>query len=495
VSVRALLAAAAVALLAAAPAAAAPRLVPLGTFDNPTYVTGPPGDDTRVFVVERPGRIRVVRGGALLARPFLDVAAQVRSVGGEQGLLSMTFAPDYATSGRFFVYFTAEPDGHIEVREYRRSADPDVADPAVQRTLLRIPHPTFANHNGGQLQIGPDGMLWIGTGDGGGRDDPHQNAQDRSSELGKLLRVTLDGAIPADNPFPGSRIWAYGLRNPWRFSFDRATGALFIGDVGQSRVEEVDLAPAPGLAKGANWGWPCFEGTRTNTDTTLPCTAPGARAPFLERSHFEPDNFCSITGGYVVRDPGLPTLAGRYLFGDYCQPAIISVSPGNAGGARSTGLRVDRLSSFGEDTCGRIYAASLTGPVYRLQDGAATTCTSTGPPPPPPDDVAAPALDVTLAGWRKLGPRRRMRVRVECGEDCHAVVRARLPGLARLTTREADLTRGDEVQLRLKLSRREARRVRRARRGREVLLKVGVRASDAAGNMARDRHRRRLPER
>jgi len=493
VSVRAALLLAVVgALLAAAPAGAAPALVPLGTFESPTYVTGPPGDDTRVFVVERAGRIRILRDGAERPQPFLDLAADTRSAGSEQGLLSMAFAPDYAASGRFFVYLTAEPDGHIEVREYRRSAQPDVADPTVRRTLVRIPHPTYANHNGGQLRVGPDGMLWIGTGDGGGGNDPFQNAQDLRSELGKILRVTLDGAIPADNPFPGSRVWAYGVRNPWRFSFDRLTGDLVIGDVGQGAREEVDVAPAPERGRAANWGWPCFEGTRTNADTAQPCTAPGALPPFLERRHAA-DGYCSITGGYVVRDPRLPTLAGRYLFGDFCRPAIQSVALGDASGAQSTGLSVDGLSSFGEDACGRIYVASLTGPVYRLQDGAATTCTSTGAPPA--QDAAAPGLDVRLHGARRLGARRRMSVAVGCDEPCEIRVRARLPGLAKLSARHVDAAGGETVRLRPALSRAEARRVRRARRGRRVQLKVTVQAADAAGNVAQDRRRRRLPAR
>jgi hypothetical protein len=410
----------------------------------------------------------------------------------------MAFAPDYATTGRFFVYLTSQPAGDVEVREYRRSAsDPNRAEPTVRNTLIDVAHPTFLNHNGGQLQVGPDGMLWIGTGDGGGRDDPNGNAQDLGSELGKLLRVTLDGAIPADNPF-GTRVWAYGLRNPWRFSFDRANGDLVIGDVGQGAREEIDVARAPGLGKGANWGWPCLEGTRVNTDTTQPCSAPGAVPPFLERSHSAPDDFCSITGGYVVRDPRLPTLAGRYLFGDFCATGIESVALSDARTARPAGLEAPQLSSFGEDTCGRVYVASLAGTVYRIEDAAPVSCTGGTTPPPGGSaggDTAPPPLDVALEGARKLGGNRAMSVHATCGEACHVRVRARFPGLAKLSVREADVAAGEDVELRPRLTRAEARRVRRARDGRRLLLKVTVHATDAAGNLASEPRRRRLPAR
>ena len=281
---------AAAGLLAAPGAAdvATPRLQPVGTFSAPVYVTAPLHEDHLLFVVERAGVIRVVRDGTVLPRPFLDISALVNQAG-EGGLLSVAFPPRYWQTGRFVVYYT-DLGGSIQIAEYRRSAsDPELADPLSARPILQIAHPVFSNHYGGSMQFGPDGLLYVGTGDGGSGDDPDGNAQNLGSLLGKLLRVDpFSGdpyAIPAGNPFIGvtgarPEIFAYGLRNPWRFSFDRTTGDLTIGDVGQNLWEEVDAvrAPVPG---GINFGWRVYEGLHVH----LPGTAPGAVAPVFEYPH------------------------------------------------------------------------------------------------------------------------------------------------------------------------------------------------------------------
>ncbi|UTI65651.1 PQQ-dependent sugar dehydrogenase [Paraconexibacter antarcticus] len=350
-------------------------LLGIGTFDSPLYVTAGPGDDRRLFVVEQPGRIRIIRGGRTLARPFLDITRRVTS-GGEQGLLSVAFAPDYARSGRFYVYYT-DKEQQQRVVEYRR-ATADRAAAGSARLVLKMAD-RESNHNGGLLTFGPDGLLYIGTGDGGGADDQHGsrgNAQDLTSPLGKLLRIDPRAAggrpysIPASNPFAGrgggvrGEIYSYGLRNPWRYAFDRATGELVIGDVGQNTIEEVDVV-AKGKGRGANFGWRPFEGTDVHSPGEA---APGAIAPVIQLRHS--DGYCSITGGYVVRDPSLPaSLRGRYLYSDFCKGDIraAKVSPSGASGDRGLPLKtVQSLSSFGQDNRGRIYVVSLSGAVYRL---------------------------------------------------------------------------------------------------------------------------------
>jgi glucose/arabinose dehydrogenase len=346
------------------------RLVRIGTFSEPVFVTAPRGDRRVQFVVEQGGRIMVVRNGRKLATPFLDISGQVKS-GGEQGLLSMAFAPDYATSGRFYVYFTAN-DGDQRVVEYRR-ASADRADAGSARLVLEMAD-SEANHNGGLLLFGPGGHLYIGTGDGGGGGDRHGrrgNAQDLGSLLGKILRIDPRASggrpysVPRSNPFVGrsgarGEIYAYGLRNPWRFSFDRRNGDLSIGDVGQGDVEEIDFVRS---GRGKNFGWRPFEGRRRYTPGE---SAPGHVRPVIQRFH--DDGNCSITGGVVVRDRSVPALFGRYVFGDFCVGRVESAKlrPGRATQQRRTRLRVAMLSSFGEDARGRVYATSLNGPVYRI---------------------------------------------------------------------------------------------------------------------------------
>ena len=342
----------------------------IGTFDQPVFLTGAPGEPGRVFVVERPGRIAVLSGGRRSPKPFLDISSKVNSSGGEQGLLSVAFAPDYRTSGRFYVYYT-DASNNIRIVQYRRaSGSPDRADPGSARGVLTIDHHAETNHNGGQLGFGPEGDLYIGVGDGGSEGDPHDYGQNTDVLLGKVLRISpLAGggyAIPPGNPFAkaaGHRgeIWPYGLRNPWRFSFDRKTGDLIIADVGQDKYEEIDFA-RHGTGAGANYGWSIFEAD----SRYKPGSAPGAIKPVLVAPHSA--GYCAIIGGFVVRDPSLRPLYGRYLYGDNCKPQISSalLSSGHARDNRATGLSVDSLSAFGEDDAGHIYAVSLGGPVYRI---------------------------------------------------------------------------------------------------------------------------------
>jgi len=336
-------------------------------------VTQAPGDRTRLFVVEQDGRIVVVRDGQVLDEPFLDVSSQVVS-GGEQGLLGLAFAPDYARSGRLYIDYT-DTNGDTRIVEYRRGASADRADPGSARQLIFQDQPE-SNHNGGQLAFGPDGLLYVGLGDGGGGDDQHGpigNAQNLGTLLGKILRIDPRPGggrpyrIPRGNPFAGRRgakpaIYAWGLRNPWRFSFDRKTGDLTIGDVGQDHVEEIDFRRR-GTGRGANFGWRAWEGTRRE-DPSL--TVRRKVGPALQYTH--DGGGCSVTGGYVIRDPRLPALVGRYVYGDFCVGDLFTAKlrQGGASGRRSLGLHVSELSSFGEDLAGRVYVVSLDGPVYRL---------------------------------------------------------------------------------------------------------------------------------
>jgi glucose/arabinose dehydrogenase len=438
----------AVALALTAPvaaAAAAPSpvaLVPVARFSSPVGVVAAPGDAGRLFVVEQAGRIVERRGKSQTT--FADLTDRVKADGGEQGLLGLAFAPDYATSGKLYVFYTARPPAgavvadngsDLVISELRR-ADADHADPAGERVLLRIPHRLGEFENGGQLAFGPDGRLWIGTGDGGGDNDPFRNAQrtDPATDdaargadalLGKILRIDPEpgpthpgcgGActIPADNPgFAQGEVWALGLRNPWRFSFDRLTGDLAIADVGNTVFEELDLAPAPGRGRGANYGWPAFEGTARVDGTDGPL-AGCCTAPVLERAHAQPDGYNAIIGGVVVRDPGLPALAGRYLYANLSSGAIqaVRLGGGTAFDDRSTGLRAPGLTSFGEDGCGRVYATTLDGVLYRLSQGEGA-CDAVGvtlSPPPRQRAAATGSVRATLT----------------CATACTADVRASL---------------------------------------------------------------------
>jgi glucose/arabinose dehydrogenase len=346
------------------------RLKRIGDFESPLYVTAPPGDRRRVFVVEQGGRIQLLLGGKRVRQPFLDLSGDV-TAGGEQGLLSVAFGPDYSRSGRLYVNFT-DRNGDTRVQEFTRSGDdPNRADRASRRNVLFVDQP-YDNHNGGLNLFGPDGLLYIGLGDGGAGGDPENRAQNLDSLLGKILRIdprrsgSKPYRSPLSNPFVGkggrNEIYAYGLRNPWRFSFDRRTGDLYIGDVGQNRFEEVDFARR-GSARGKNYGWSCFEG-RARYDSSRNC--PNSVGPVL--TYPLSGGNCAVAGGVVVRDLALHQLAGRYVYGDTCGGQVRSfrIRNGRATGDRSLRVRVSNLSSFGEDASGRVYLTSLDGPVYRL---------------------------------------------------------------------------------------------------------------------------------
>ena len=348
-------------------------LTPIGTsFDRPVLVTAPPDDATRVFVVEQTGAVRVVRDGGILTAPFLDLHDQVK-LSSEPGLLSLAFAPDYGTSGLFYVFYNSTAgNGDIRISEFRRHAtDPDLAEPYSERVLLTIPKP-WENHNGGMLQFGSDGFLYasVGDGDSGVYTSPGFYAQRRDDLLADILRIDPRHgdpyAVPADNPFVGvdgvrPEIWAYGLRNPWRMWIDHETGSTFVGDAGNERREEVDLIPRG--ASGLNFGWPCLEGTLP-FDSTAVCAQP--TAPLLEVPRA--NGVCALIGGVVPRDPRLPELVGRYLYGDFCTGKItaIVVEDGRVESSEDIGLVVPELTSFGVDGIGRTYVMSLRGGVYRL---------------------------------------------------------------------------------------------------------------------------------
>jgi glucose/arabinose dehydrogenase len=336
---------------------------------QPVYATAPPGDSSHLYVVEKTGRVRIIRNDTLLAGAFLDLSAHVSS-GSEQGLLSLAFHPAYATNGYVYVDYT-DTNGDTRVVRYHASS-PAAVDTTTATEILFVPQP-YANHNGGLVVFGPDGTLYIGLGDGGSGGDPDGNGQNRATLLASLLRIDVDGgapyAIPSDNPFVGQagvrgEIWAYGLRNPWRYSFDRATDALYIGDVGQSEREEVDVQAA-GSAGGQNYGWNVMEGTICYGGGT--CQNQGMVPPVLDYPHTDG---CSITGGYVYRGNAVPVLVGRYLYSDYCSGWIRSftLADGQATDlqewpALSPGTGV---SSFAEDGRGELYVMTLGGKLYRF---------------------------------------------------------------------------------------------------------------------------------
>ena len=335
--------------------------------DQPLYVTAPAGDP-RLFVVEQPGRVRIVRDGKLLPRPFIDLTDRVRA-GGERGLLSLAFHPQYAKNGLFYVNYT-DLHGDTHVERYSVTADPDRGDPGSAHLILKIDQP-FSNHNGGLVMFGPDGKLYVGMGDGGSGGDPFGNGQKLSTLLGKMLRIDVDRgdpyAIPRDNPFVGragarAEIWAYGLRNPWRFCFDRASGTLVIADVGQDHWEEIDAQPVgtPGL----DYGWNIMEGD--HCFKTPRCDLQGLVRPVAEYGH---DQGCSITGGFVYHGRRMPSLVGHYFYADYCTGWIRSfkLTAGAVSEHRQwKGAQVESPTSFGEDANGELYVCSQRGTVYRL---------------------------------------------------------------------------------------------------------------------------------
>ncbi len=383
-------------LLGAASAHAA-SLQPIGSFNQPIYVTSDPGNANRLFVVERTGKIEQVSGGVTTL--FADLSSKVEcgtTCSGERGLLSIALAPDFDSSGRLYVDYANNNDGTIHVSELRASGSS--APLSSLREVLAIPHPEYSNHNGGQLQFGPEGLLYISTGDGGGGNDVNENAQDRTKGLGKILRIDPDPSgllpytVPAGNPFAGivgdyAPIWSYGLRNPFRFSFDKLTGDMVIGDVGEAKWEEVDWAPAPALGAGADYGWNCREGLIAGPATDPQCATPPAAGfvnPVFVYPHTDPGGGaafgCAIIGGYVVRDQSLGGLYGRYLYADHCSGQLRSLELANpAASDRSEGIAVEEIDSFGEDSCGRIYVVSGAGTVSRLIGSTPAVCEAAAP--------------------------------------------------------------------------------------------------------------------
>jgi glucose/arabinose dehydrogenase len=315
----------------------------------------------RLFVIEKPGRIRIIENNQLLETPFLVITDRVGSNCNEQGLLGLAFHPRYQENGRFFVNYTDTSGGDTVIARFQVSSDPNVADPNSEVQLLGIDQP-FPNHNGGVLAFGPDGYLYAGLGDGGSQGDPNGNAQNTSVLLGKILRIDVDSAepyaIPSDNPF-GNEVWAYGFRNPWRFSFDRTTGDLYIGDVGQNQWEEIDFLPA-GSPGGANFGWDHREGAHDYEGGG----PEGMIDPVAEYSH--PEGGCSVTGSYVYRG-SMPEWQGIYLYGDYCTGMIWGLIQVDGGWQTQLLFDVDAtITSFGQDEQGEIYMISDNGGIFRL---------------------------------------------------------------------------------------------------------------------------------
>jgi len=417
--------------------AQASTLQPIGSFDQPTYVTSDPGNANRLFVVERKGKIELVENG--IVSDFTNLSSVVAcgtKCAGERGLMSIAPDPDFDKNGRLYVDYASEVEGKIHVDELTAEPNHQTANPSTLKPLLEIAHSDTNTHNGGQLQFGPDGDLYVSTGDGGGTNDPLHHAQNLTSELGKILRIHPDPeglapfyTVPSDNPFFGvsadyEPIWSYGLRNPFRFSFDRLTGNMVIGDVGQGAREEVDFAPspAPGVVggAGANYGWNCREGLIPGLGEPDPqCSIPpegGFVEPVFDYPHTpDPDlggeGRCAIIGGYVVRDPGLGALYGHYLYADLCTGAIRSLQlPAESGETATddcwTGLNVPNPVSFGEDSARRIYVVSEAGPVYRLAGEPSSAC----PARPQPSPEATPVRPTPFVG---IEPQRR---RVERGK-------------------------------------------------------------------------------
>ena len=357
---------------------------------RPVLAVSPPGDTERLFIVGQDGQITILKNGTLLSPDFLDIDPLVRSPGdvghNEQGLLGLAFHPDYETNGFFFVYYTGNDGNNVVARYERDPVDPDRGLVLSRQTVIDLLHPNQSNHNGGMIAFGPDGHLYIGTGDGGGSCDVDDNAQDGASLLGKFLRINVDSlpyTVPADNPFVGDaafldEIWAYGVRNPWRWSFDRTTGDLYIGDVGQSQWEEIDYQPASS-AGGENYGWPIWEGNHcphSDCSSLAPCNSINPVAPVAEYANGVAGVRCAVTGGYTYRGCRIPDLAGTYFYGDFCTAFIKTFRI--AGGVATAEddltaaldppgpAAIENLASFGEDGRGEIYIIDLSGEIFKV---------------------------------------------------------------------------------------------------------------------------------
>lgn len=335
--------------------------------NEPLYLTHAGDGSGRLFVAEKRGVVKIIKNGSVLPTPFLDLSTQVNSFGAEQGLLGIAFPPAFSTKKYFYVDYTARTGvGDTVIARIPVTANADVANPAGAATVLGVRQP-FVNHNGGQLAFGPDGLLYIGMGDGGSGGDPQFNAQNRARLLGKILRIDVEStsptySIPVGNPF-SNEVWSYGLRNPWRFSFDRATGDLFIADVGQELFEEVNVQPANSTG-GENYGWNIMEGAHCFNSPT--CNRSGLKLPVLEYGHGAND--CSITGGYVYRGANT-SLQGIYLFGDFCSGRIWGMRRNGATWQNKLLLDTNlSISSFGEDEAGNVYVLDIAaGDVYKVE--------------------------------------------------------------------------------------------------------------------------------
>lgn len=342
-------------------------------FVFPTFLTSPPGDP-RLFIVERAGRIRIYKAGAVVATPFLDITTMVKSDEGEQGFVGLAFDPSYSTNGRFFVSYVAL-DGSSVLASYTVSGNADVANAGSRVERLVVPHPATAYHYSGGIQFGADGYLYMALGDGGESTDPNGRGQSLADLLGNIIRIDVSGAagyaIPASNPFEGmagdrGEVWSYGLRNPWRFSFDRATGDLYIGDVGQDTREEINASPAlTGAGRGTNYGWAIMEGSTCYLASS--CNQTGLTLPVVEYDH---DPRCSVTGGYVYRGAAIPALQGTYFYSDFCVSVTRSfrLVGGVATDQRewSTLAPASNVVSFGEDAAGELYLVTRSAGIYRV---------------------------------------------------------------------------------------------------------------------------------
>ena len=346
---------------AAEPRVAFERAFPRLSFERPLFLAQAPGD-ARFFVVTQGGVIHAFEGRDPAQAPvFLDLSARISRRGNEEGLLGLAFHPDYASNRLFYVYYSAAGAPRQVLAQFRARDDGASADPASQRILLEMPDP-WRNHNGGMLAFGPDRMLYVGTGDGGSGGDPQDNGQRLDTLLGKILRLTPEGKAPDDNPFvksAGARpeIWAYGLRNPWRFSFDRGTGALWAADVGQDAWEEVDV-----IVKGGNYGWRVYEGT---ADYDNPQRRPASAFMAPVATYGRRDG-CSVTGGYVYRGKAVPAMQGQYLYADFCTGNVWALPAGKPQRHGRPIAKVESPSSFGEDHAGELYITSFDGRLYRL---------------------------------------------------------------------------------------------------------------------------------
>jgi glucose/arabinose dehydrogenase len=517
-------------------AIAAPTLTPIGNFTNPVLVTAPAGDPHRVFVVERGGTVRIVRDGVTLAQPFLDVSADLDP--DRVGLASMAFAPDYATSGYVYVLYDARdvagttPGVDVVLDRYTRSAsDPDRVDPASKVQILRLDFSNTSDHDADHIAFGPDGLLYMSIGEGA---SDFNQAQDPHAMRGKLLRIDPlpDGSyrIPRNNPFANNggdpRVFAYGMRNPWRFSFDPDHRQVLIADVADGHWEEVDALNID-TGGGENLGWPCWEGTaQHNTDG--PCTTPPVQtAPIFEYDHL--NGRCAIIGGPVVRDPSLPDLDGRYLYGDFCTGEIRSIALGtNASDDRSIGVSAPffGLSSFGEDGCGHLYVAHQEdqanqqgnnppgGNVWRIDDGTYVPCPDPQKPPepppgqtppptdpvPPPDpgpssesavlarDQTPPRLSIYRARKQKVVRRRQVVIGAKCNERCTITATVALTNRAGTVRRSFQRVAPADrlVKMKLRVGGRSLKTLRSlARNGRKTRVRLRVTARDAAGNASK----------